>query len=216
MSAVLIALLAAQLSPALTIEKAPKPALPRVDRNACPFEGCQLGKWKAREPVRIFSTWKPGRKLVGVLRKGDDVTALAGIYVTFEPNEYRVTFPMPQYGLKPGDTVLGYMNIGEGFFNAWFNGNWVEEFDGSGIAMPDGSGCRKNCTAKLVKQGRSEWWVEVRTANGTVGWTSEGSKFDGSDARADAGEPAIPRCARNDNEKRRRQTSGVSRETEDG
>jgi hypothetical protein len=72
---------------------------------------------------------------------------------------------------KPGDTVFGYMRIGEGFFNAWFNGFWVEEFDGSGIQTADGSGCRRNCNAKLLKAARSEWWVMIRIKNSTMGWT---------------------------------------------
>src|SRR5262249_41668321 len=128
-----IALLAAQLNPALTRQKAPKPALPKLDRNACPFEGCKFGKWTVREPVRIYSTWKTERKPLLTLSKGQAVTALTGIHITFEPSEIRVTAPIPQYGLKPGDTVFGYMTLGEGFFNAWFNGYWVEEFDGSGV-----------------------------------------------------------------------------------
>jgi hypothetical protein len=87
--------------------------------------------------------------------------------------------------LKPGDTVFGYMSIGEGFFNAWFNGYWVEEFDGGGIQTPDGSGCRFHCNAKLLKAARSEWWVMIKLKNGTIGWTREGNKFEGSDALAE-------------------------------
>jgi hypothetical protein len=116
------------------------------------------------------------------LKKGEAVTAVTGVHITFEPAEIKVTAPMPQYGLKPGDTVFGYMNLGEGFFNAWFNGYWVKEFDGSGIASSDGSGCSRNCTAKLMKPAQSEWWVKIRTSDGTTGWTKEGSKFEGTDA----------------------------------
>src|SRR5437899_11896497 len=47
----------AQLSPELMPHKAPKPALPKIDENACPFEGCQFGQWKARETAHLFSTW---------------------------------------------------------------------------------------------------------------------------------------------------------------
>jgi len=52
-----VTLAAAQLSPELTPHKAPKPALPKIDENACPFEGCQFGQWKARETAQLFSTW---------------------------------------------------------------------------------------------------------------------------------------------------------------
>jgi hypothetical protein len=76
------------------------------------------------------------------------------------------------------------MNLGEGFFNAWFNGYLVEEFDGSGIEASDGSGCQRNCNAKLLKPGRGEWWIKIRTKDGTIGWTKDGNRFDGSDALA--------------------------------
>ena len=179
-----IVLLAFQLSPALRPTKAPRPALPKIDQNACPFEGCQFGKWIVHERVQIYDTWKSGRKLLRALSRGEEVTAVTGIHITFQPAEIHVTAAIADYGLKPGDTVFGYMGIGEGFFNAWFNGYWVEEFDGSGIETPDGSGCRRNCNAKLLKAARSEWWVMIRMKNGTAGWTKEGNKFEGSDALA--------------------------------
>lgn len=56
---VLLTLLAfPQLDPSLTPQKAPKPALPKIDENACPFEGCQFGLWTATNDVQLFSTWK--------------------------------------------------------------------------------------------------------------------------------------------------------------
>lgn len=173
------ALLAAQLNPSLTPQAAPKPALPKIDQNACPFEGCQFSKWTVSEPVQLYSTWKPERTRARMLRKGEVVTALTGIHITLEPAEIKVTAPIPDYGLKPGDTVFGYMNLGEGFFNAWFNGQWVAEFDGSGI---DGAGCNRNCNAKLVKPGQYEWWVKIKTKDGAIGWTKDTDKFAGKDA----------------------------------
>ncbi len=184
MLGLIILLSAAQLDPALTPQKAPKPALPKIDENACPFEGCQYGTWIARDQVLLYSTWKSDIKPLRTIAKGEAVTALTSVHITFEPSEIQVTASMPQYGLKPGDIIFGYMSIGEGYFSAWFNGNWVEEFDGSGIEALDGSGCRRNCTAKLLKSGRSEWWVKLKTKDGTTGWTKHDDKFHGKDALA--------------------------------
>lgn len=180
----LLFLLAAQLDPSLTPHKAPKPALPKVDENACPFEGCQFGSWTSTGPVQLYSTWKEGRKPVARVTKGEVVTAVTGVDITFEPFEIDVTAPMPNYGLKPGDKIFGYRNYGEGYFSAWFNGYWVEQFDGSRIVDQDGSGCSRNCAAKIVKRGRSEWWVEIKTKDGMSGWTQQTDKFDGKDALA--------------------------------
>jgi hypothetical protein len=176
-----IALLVLQLNPALVPHRAPQPRLPKVDMNACPFEGCQFGTWTARDSLPIFKTWQTKGPPVRWLKKGDRVTALTGINITFEPARIEVTTPITNYDLKQGDIILGYMNIGEGQFNAWFNGVWVDEFDGSGVS---GLGCARHCTAKLVKPGRVEWWVKIRTAEGTVGWTKDTDKFDGKDTLA--------------------------------
>src|SRR5215469_1176699 len=167
------------------LHKMSQPTLPKIDRNACPFEGCQFGQWVARQKIQLCSTWRIPRKLFRNIPAGESVVAITGIYITFEPTQIEVTAPIPAYGLKLGDMVFGYMNVGEGFFNAWFNGYWVEEFDGSGIMSSDGSGCRNQCNGKLVKRGRAEWWVQVRTADGVTGWTKDGNKFDGSDALAE-------------------------------
>lgn len=176
-----ILLLALQLNPALVPRRALQPRLPKIDMNACPFEGCQFGAWTATQAVAIFKTWKTKGPPVRWLKKGDSVTALTGINITYEPVRIEVTAPMTQYDLKPGDTIFGYMNLGEGVFNAWFNGMWVDDFDGSGVS---GLGCARHCTAKLLKPGRAEWWVQVRMADGTVGWTKDTDKFDGKDALA--------------------------------
>jgi len=71
------------------------------------------------------------------------------------------------------------MYKGEGAFSAWFNGLWVEDFDGSGVA---GAGCNRKCNAKLLKEGRFEWWVQIKTKDGATGWTKDTDKFDGKDA----------------------------------
>lgn len=184
----------AQLNPSLTPQPAPQPELPKIDEKACPFEGCQFGKWTVTEPVQLYSTWRPRRGPVRILNKGEVVTGVTGVYITYEASEILVTAPMSQYALVPGDMVYGYMNIGEGFFNAWFKGQWVEEFDGSTIEAPNG-GCNRNCTARLLKEGRTEWWVGIRAEDGVTGWTKESEKFDGKDALASAREPAPVRAS---------------------
>ena len=170
-----------QLDPALVPQKRAKPPLPKIDENACPFEGCQFGKWTAQQPVQLYSVWTSDRKPLRSLEKNESVDAMTGIHVTIEPSEIQVTAPMPEYDLKPGDTIFEYMYLGEGVFNAWFNGFWVEDFDGSRVS---GLGCNRNCTAKLMKEGRTEWWVKIKTSDGTIGWTNETQKFGGTDGLA--------------------------------
>jgi len=175
----LMLLAAPQLDPSLTPQRAPKPVLPKIDKNACPFEGCHFGVWRATGTVQLFSSWTEDRKPVATLSKGEGVAAITGVHITVKPSELKVTMPIPDYGLKPGDIVYGYMYKGEGVFSAWFNGYWVEDFDGSGVA---GAGCNRNCNAKLLREGRVEWWVQVKMKDGTTGWTKDTDNFDGKDA----------------------------------
>jgi hypothetical protein len=175
----LMLLVAPQLDPSLMPKRAPKPVLPKMDKNACPFEGCQFGAWTATDNVQLFSRWTEDRKPVTTISKGEEVTAITGVHITLKPSEIQVTMSMPDYGLKPGDIVYGYMYKGEGVFSAWFNGYWVEDFDGSGVA---GAGCNRNCNAKLLREGRVEWWVQVKMKDGTTGWTRDTDRFDGKDA----------------------------------
>ncbi len=170
-----------QLDPSLVPHQAAKPLLPKIDRNACPFEGCQFGKWTVRQNVNLYSTWRRNRTLVRTLHKGQVVRAMTGVHLTFEPSEILVTAPIEQYGLKPGDRVFGYMNIGEGFFSAWFNGLWVDEFDGSGVEP----GCARHCQATMIRPGRVEWWVEIEVNGQVRGWTNRTDRFDGKDALGD-------------------------------
>src|SRR5215469_4706707 len=104
----LILLLAVQLDPALTPQRSAKPMLPKITENACPFEGCQFGKWTARDPVQLYTTWKSDRQPLRNIEKGETIIALTGVYITFEPSESQVTTPIPEYGLKPGDIIFGY------------------------------------------------------------------------------------------------------------
>ncbi len=92
-----------------------------------------------------------------------------------------MTAPIDQYHLKPGDRVFGYMNLGEGFFNAWFKGFWVDVFDGSRVAP----GCARDCYARILNPGRTEWWGEIAFGSRLVGWTKQTDRFDGKDALAD-------------------------------
>ena len=175
-----VAVLLTQLDPSLVPRNAPRPALPKLDQNACPFEGCQFGKWTVRQSVALYSTWKRNRTLVMTLGKGQVVIAITGINITFEPSEILVTSPIEQYNLKPGDRVFGYMNLGEGFFNAWFNGLWVDVFDGSSVAP----GCTRDCHARVVSPGRVEWWVQIKVADRVTGWSKQTDRFDGKDVLA--------------------------------
>ncbi len=167
------------------------PRLPLVDENACPFEGCTFGKWIVKQNTATYSTWKEGRKPAVALRKGEIVTGLTGVHLTLQPDRIQVLQPIPELNAVPGEIILRYMYRGEGFADIWVNGKFYREYDCSFIAERMDGGCSRNCQARVVSDGRKEWWVQVRSAPGAVAWVKVDGQFDcmdvlGSDDRCEA------------------------------
>jgi hypothetical protein len=191
--AVLVAIMATSLiaygQPASVGTVAQEPALPVIDVNACPFEGCRFGKWLVIKKTVVYDTWKQNRKIQGTLDTGATVTALTGVHITLQPDRIRVTKAIAELGVQPGDIILRSMYIGEGFADIWVKGRWVKEYDCSFVTEPDDSGCARNCSARVITVGRKEWWVSVRDAKGVTGWTKVEDQFGCIDALADD-----PRC----------------------
>jgi hypothetical protein len=159
-----------------------EPSLPVIDYNACPFEGCTFGKWVVARDSTIFSSWKDDRKPVSTLKKGQVVTGLTGVHITYQPDRIQVLKAIPELGLQPGDIVLRYMYRGEGFADIVVRGQWKKEYDCSFITEKDGSGCSRDCAAKVISEGRKDWWVRLKTAQGLIGWAKVEGQFDCMDA----------------------------------
>ena len=135
----------------------------------------------------MFSSWKQGRKAVSRLKKHEVVTGLTGVHITYCPDRVRINQPIPELHLEPGDTVLGYMYHGEGFADIWANGQWHKNYDCSFITEKDSSGFLRDCPAKVISEGNKDWWVQLKTADGKVGWARVREQFDCMDSLG--GEP---------------------------
>ena len=131
------------------------PALPYVDQDACPFEGCAYREWTARKSVVVYDTWEERRDLA-------------------------------QQGLRSGDTVLVYTNLGEGLAKVWFKGRFYSEFDITFAAWPDRAACGGvKCIAAFTDVGKSAWWAQVKLKSGRIGWVEmDTAGFDGVDQLA--------------------------------
>jgi hypothetical protein len=173
------------------------PPLPIIDSNACPFEGCMFRKWVIVHDSDIFSSWKEDRKFLSKIKKGDVVAGLTGIHITYEPDRVQVLKSIPELGLEPGDIILRYMYHGEGYADIWLKGQWRKEYDCSFITERDGSGCSHGCAAKVITDGRKDWWVRFKTARGLIGWAKVEDQFNcmdalGGDAKCEALNNSLP------------------------
>lgn len=156
-----------------------------IDENACPFEGCTFGAWKAVKATALYSSWKTDRTQIGEIKAGQKVTSLTGVHITDRPDRILVKRDIPALGLKQGDLVLRYMYVGEGFANVWAKGIWHKEQDCSFITEKDGGGCARECAAVVTDAGLKEWWVQIKTADGNAGWVLVEDNFQGMDALAE-------------------------------
>jgi hypothetical protein len=148
-----------------------EPALPSLDRGACPFETCAYRQWTAREVITVYDTWKPERREIAKLPAGENATGITGVVITDRPGAIRVDRDMPEQNLKRGDILLTYAYRGEGFSAVWFKGRHYDEFDISFVKRPDGTGCGgAHCAATYVDLGEKHWWAQVRMKSGAVGW----------------------------------------------
>jgi hypothetical protein len=159
-----------------------QPQSPVLNYAACPFEGCTFGKWLVTHESTIFTTWKEGRKPWATLQKGEVVTGLTGIHITWEPDRIQVSQSIPDLQLQPGDLILRYMSYGEGSADIWVKGQWKKEYDCSFITEKDNSGCLRDCAARVISEGRKEWWVRLKTSQGKIGWAKVEDQFDCMDS----------------------------------
>jgi hypothetical protein len=162
-----------------------EPSLPVVDENACPFEGCTFGTWKATKESTLYSSWQTDRAEIGKIKAGEPVTSLTGVHITRKPDRILVKREISRLALKPGDLVLRYMYVGEGFANIWAKGTWHKEEDCSFITEKDGGGCARECAAVVAEDGQKEWWVKIKTRDGKLGWILVKHNFEGMDALAE-------------------------------
>jgi hypothetical protein len=157
----------------------PKPKLPVVDENACPGKG-RTTSVKVWKDYRMYSSWKSDGKSIGMLKTGEEVTALSGVNLIREPDIAVIRQDNGTRSLKAGDTALSYgievlevdkvngvWDAGEVF---WSNGVWFME-DPVRVAEQGACGLGDGgCSVDIIKDGVSEWWVQVKTKGGLTGW----------------------------------------------
>ena len=178
------------------------PPIPYEDVGACPFEGCVYREWTASRNVNIRASRRKTAPVRFRVKVRERVVALTGVVVTVKPA--RVEFSRPQIlSTRDGDVhVLAGQSLylltylGEGFSKVWFNGHLYTDVDVSSVVNDVCDSKPDRCAGRIVEEGQTMWWVQIRNARGEIGWTDEADAFDGKDALA--GIPASPDDLRSD------------------
>ncbi len=189
-------------APTPTAEIAPpetlgEPPMPFADWGACPFEGCQYGEWTALSEIVALKDppfpSQPGPHNTAEafkVARGEKVFAATGVMFFTKPGRVRVDKPLrarldsgrfpinsQEVPLSPGDIVYLLTPQGEGWVLAWFKGVFID-YDASSL---ENGGCSADCAGELLERGQSEWWIQLRSSRGEIGWTNRPQQFDGRD-----------------------------------
>ena len=169
-------------------ENAAVPPTTYVDEGACPFECCHYGKWKVHSATWLFAKPDKSSRKILQIPAGKKVIAVTGKVITTKPGAVDVVRPfVDEYShihYTPGDRIAVYTYLGEGFFKIWHNGTFHE------AEIPfilHGHGGFVKCAEEQTCWGRgtlpeSEWWIQLKTQSGSIGWTNQPENFGNKDA----------------------------------
>lgn len=154
----------------------PKPELPLIDEYACPGKGETVPNVKIDKEDRIYSSWNGKDQPIGTLKTGQQVTVLAGVNVIREPGTAVIKYvgsERQSLSLQAGDLAFVYGLDADENFVLWSKGAWFAEWI-EGVAEHDQCGFTSGygpggCTVNIIRDGKGEWWVQVKT-DSVTGW----------------------------------------------
>jgi len=155
-----------------------KPPENYVAKGVCPFECCRYGDWTVLEDTPLVGS--PGSShVVGTARKGSRAVGLTGeVHLRPEPVIVLIGGDLPKDSIA---FVLDYG--GEGYGHVYTGGKVAVTFLGyARYCFRPSESCWGETLLPSKKRKEQVWWVEVRLANGVVGWTDKPNNFGGKDA----------------------------------
>lgn len=162
-----------------------KPAENYTAQDACPGECCMFGEWTALDPNTLYRA-PESAEAVGDIAAGQTVDALGG-QMRLRPTPVLVRFAgIDGLTANEGDIVFLLDYQGESFGHIWVNGQVQSaSWFGAREICPFPN---QECWGEVLRPedagewNNGVWWVQIRTNEGTTGWTSQTNRFTGGDA----------------------------------
>ena len=172
-----------------------RPTDPYIARRACPFECCTYREWTVEHSVTLYD--KPGGKTTVAsidASKTKHVRGLTGEVILHPVRmvlRYQISTETTNAGrpvsnaktvvVPAGQEVWILDNLGEGYVNIW----WHDQILSFGILDTDNTEDLAEGSHLLEEAGRgAEWWVQVKTPSGMIGWTKDNDAFGNMDSCA--------------------------------
>lgn len=155
-----------------------------VAEGACPFECCTFRAWSVETDTTLLDR-AGGSATVGRVRRGESVTGLTG-QVHIRPVPVSVRHSPRHSELPPGEMVFLLDRLGEGIGRVWHDGR-ILELEVAGTVRDHCPFPSESCWGEYIVPATDDerfgtWWVEIRTEDGTTGWTEEHGNFGNKDA----------------------------------
>jgi|GEM_PF-1299949 len=151
-------------------------SLPYIEKNACPFECCQFGKWTAQSAMNAFVREDDTSQAAFSIQPGDVLFAETGNLHIEKFGKLLITKPVGQF--EKGDILLALHCVHEGNFLLWKGGHF-HEVDifwnySEGVEDREVSEVLKNPGPRfagvMLEEPSMTWWVKVRNIHGQSGW----------------------------------------------
>ena len=144
---------------------------PAIEKDVCPFEGCQLGQWIVRDSIKVYEKEGDTTLVKYLLTENDTITALYGNVHYERFGKILITRSFRNF--VANDTVI-VLRCTEGEFIAYYSGEktyvdmfWpYDEDDGFSEQYND-----EFHYGIVIEKPEMTWWVKI-LKNGNEGWLS--------------------------------------------
>jgi hypothetical protein len=143
--------------------------LSKIEKDVCPFEGCQLGQWIIRDTIKVYEKEGDTTSIKYLLSENDTVTALYG-NVHYE--RFGRVLVTRSFGNFIANDTITVLRCTEGEFISYYKGEKIYLDMFWPYDEPDGFSEEYNDEihyGKMIEKPEMIWWVKIST-NGNEGW----------------------------------------------
>ena len=133
-----------------------QPNIPYIQRDICPFECCQYGKWIARTTLTAYKREGDRKSTAFRIKNGDEFAAIRGNVHIVRLGIVAVKKSFDVF--TEGDRVYLLSYRGEGVYDLWYKGRVFASVDDFWSNV------------ELIKTPELIWWVLVKNKFGKYGW----------------------------------------------
>jgi hypothetical protein len=133
-------------------------SVPYVQKNICPFECCQYGKWTAKTALPVYKKEGDTSTVAFTIKHGEQITASRGNIHIVELGIVAIQKSFNIFKKSTKAYLLSYS--GEGEYDLWYEGKVYNTSDSDEFWT----------NAVVSKTPKLIWWVLIKDKAGKQGW----------------------------------------------